>query len=284
MIDFHMHSTASDGQYNPKDLVKKAKDCGISHMALTDHDNVGGITEAMQTAKELGVVCVPGIELSIAHEAELHMLGYGINIQAPLLSELCEELIHDRDTRTDKIVDFLADFGITVTREEVEAKAGSEVIGRPHFARVMLEKGYVSSTQEAFDKYLATPGFAKIERPKPSAERGLKIIQDAGGIAVLAHLCSMKKTGEALEEEVKRLVSMGLAGIETYYSTHTPEQIKEYHALAVKYGLIETAGSDFHGEKVKPTIFLGKKEGGEEALVEEDKAVMLAKGLLDKLS
>ena len=283
MIDLHIHSTASDGQYHPADLVKKVKGNNIDFMALTDHDSVGGIDEAVKTAEKVGIVCIPGIEISIRHEAELHMLGYGVDIHAKLLTELCEELVHDRDTRTDKIVDYLEACGIHVTREEIEAKAGSDVIGRPHFARVMMEKGYVESIQEAFDKYLATPEFAKIERPKPTAERGLSIIKDAGGIAVLAHPCSLKKTGEALDAEISKLVKLGLDGIETYYSTHTKEQVREYHVLAEKYHLIETAGSDFHGEKVKPTISLGHKEGGETPLADASVEEKIVENLCGKL-
>lgn len=270
-VDMHMHSTASDGQYAPAELVRKVKEAGIGMMALTDHDSVGGVTEAKAAAKELGIICIPGIELSIAHEAELHMLGYGIDIRSETLAEFCAELVRDRNERTDRIIDFLAEYHIDINKEEVEEIAGSNVVGRPHFARIMLQKGYVSSIQEAFDKYLATEGFASIERPKPSAERGLSMIQEAGGIAVLAHPRSLKKTGEALEEELCHLVDLGLIGIETYYSGHTGRQTEEYHALAVKYGLLETAGSDFHGEKIKPAIYLGRKEGGQEPLTDESK-------------
>ena len=181
--------------------------------------------------------------------------------------------MQERSTRNEKIITFLADQGVDVTMEEVAEKAGSDVIGRPHFARVMVEKGYVSNVKEAFDKYLATEEFAKIERKKPSARQGISMIRKAGGVAVLAHPVSLKKTGEAMEEEIRKLTSLGLSGIETYYSTHTPEQIREYDALGQKYHLVETAGSDFQGEKVKPTIFLGKKEGGKEWLVDKEETL-----------
>ena len=155
-IDMHMHSTASDGQYTPTELVRKVKDAGIAIMALTDHDSIGGVEEAVGTAKECGIICIPGIELSIEHENELHMLGYGIDIHDRELKAFCEEMVQERSTRNEKIITFLADQGVDVTMEEVAEKAGSDVIGRPHFARVMVEKGYVSSVKEAFDKYLAT--------------------------------------------------------------------------------------------------------------------------------
>ncbi|MCM1107333.1 MAG: PHP domain-containing protein [Blautia sp.] len=268
IADLHMHSTASDGQYAPEELVKKVKAAGIGMMALTDHDTVDGVPSACEAARELGIVCIPGIELSIRHEAELHMLGYGIDTDNARLREFCGQLVRDRDTRADKIIDYLAEYGLAVSRAEVEEKAGSQVIGRPHFARVLVEKGYVGSVQEAFDRYLATPEFARIERPKPTAREGLSMIHGAGGIAVLAHPVSLKKEGAALDQEVRALVELGLDGIETYYSTHSAAQVEEYHRLAVKYDLLETVGSDFHGEKIKPDIFLGKKAGGQELLVE----------------
>lgn len=270
MIDLHMHSTASDGQYTPEELVKLVKNAGIELMALTDHDSIAGVEEAQQVAHQNGICCIAGIELSIRHEQELHMLGLGIDTHNERLSRFCEQLVRDRDTRADKIISYLEEFGLTVLRQEVEAKAGSNVIGRPHFAQVLLEKGYVSSIQEAFDRYLATEGFSKIERPKPSAEEGIHMIHEAGGIAVLAHPVSLKKSGADLEQEISELVKEGLDGIETYYSTHTEKQIQEYHELAKKYQLIETAGSDFHGEKIKPAIVLGHKEGGREILVDAE--------------
>lgn len=270
MIDLHMHSTASDGQYTPEELVKLVKNAGIELMALTDHDSIAGVEEAQQVAHQNGICCIAGIELSIRHEQELHMLGLGIDTHNERLSRFCEQLVRDRDTRADKIISYLEEFGLTVLRQEVEAKAGSNVIGRPHFAQVLLEKGYVSSIQEAFDRYLATEGFSKIERPKPSAEEGIHMIHEAGGIAVLAHPVSLKKSGADLKQEISELVKEGLDGIETYYSTHTEKQIQEYHELAKKYQLIETAGSDFHGEKIKPAIVLGHKEGGHEILVDAE--------------
>ncbi len=271
IVDLHMHSTASDGQYAPEALVKKVKEAGIGLMALTDHDSVGGVREAERAADEAGIEFIAGIELSIRHENELHMLGYGIDIQDQALQKFCAQLVRDRETRAERIITYLDSKGVKVTEEEVREKAGSNLIGRPHFAQILLEKGYVSSIQEAFDRYLATEEFSRIERPKPTAEEGLAMIHNAGGIAVLAHPHSLKKTGKALKEEVRVLKERGLDGIESYYSTHTPEQVAEYHALAQSFQLLETAGSDFHGEKVKPAIFLGKKAGGRELLVDADR-------------
>ncbi len=268
IVDLHMHSNASDGQYAPDELVEKVKKAGISLMALTDHDSVGGVERAVKAAAEAGIRCIAGIELSIQHEAEFHLLGYGIDIDNAALGEFCAQLVRDRETRADKIIAYLASYGLTVTPEEVREKAGSNLIGRPHFAQVLVEKGYVGSIQEAFDRYLATEAFSRIERPKPTAEEGLAMIHGAGGVAVLAHPASLKKTGEELEREVCALKDLGLDGIETYYSTFDAGQIAEYHSLAQRYNLLETAGSDFHGEKIKPAIFLGKKAGGRELLVD----------------
>ncbi len=277
IVDMHMHSTASDGQYTPSEVVELVHQAGINLMALTDHDSVSGVAEARAKAKELGIKFITGIELSIAHEHEFHMLGYGLDIENEALRDFCAQLVHDRDTRADKIIDYLAEYGMIITRDEIEAMAGSDLIGRPHFARVMLQKGYVATMQEAFDKYLATDGFAKIERPKPTAMEGLKMIHDAGGKAVIAHPFSWKRDHQQFEAELIPLVENGLWGMEVYYSTHSPEEIDFYHSMAEKYGLVETTGSDFHGEKVKPTIFLGKKNGGGEILVDADEKLQLEK-------
>jgi hypothetical protein len=282
MIDLHMHSTASDGQYTPEELVTKAQDTGVTMMALTDHDTIDGVERAEAQAKKLGMEFIPGIEISLESEAEMHMLGFYIDIESEGIRAACQKFVQLRNERTLKIIEFLKKYDIHITKEEVEAKSGSDVVARPHFARVMLEKGYVQSISEAFDKYLGTKEFSTIERPKPSAEEGIRMIHEAGGLALLAHPISLKQDEEGLDALVGSLKEMGLDGIETYYSTHSDEQIRQYHALAVKYGLIETIGSDFHGEKVKPDIFIGKRIHGEELLASEEVQEQIRKELLLK--
>ena len=269
MIDLHMHSTASDGQYEPVWLMEKAKKAGLTAVALTDHDAVVGIAEAQAAAERLGLHFIPGIEISCKYSGELHMLGYGIDFESEAIRKACARFVELRDIRAQQILAFLAERGVELTLEDVEAQAGGRVLARPHFARAMLAKGYIENYREAFDKYLATPEFDKIERPKPEPKEGIRIIHEGGGKAVLAHPVSLKLSGEALEKKVEELVNAGLDGIETYYGSHTQKQMDEYHALAQRFGLFETAGSDFHGEKVKPDIVLGCRKGTKEPLVSE---------------
>lgn len=258
MIDLHTHSTASDGQYTPADLMRLAAKSGISTIALTDHDTVDGIPEARAEADKLGLSFIPGIEISVKGPVkELHILGYYIDIENESLKKMCRNFVSLREERKERIFKYLDDFGVHLTKEEVEKYSSNGLVARPHFARAMVDAGYVATTREAFDKYLATPAFDKIERPKPMPEEGIKCILEAGGIPVLAHPVQTKLSLPDLEELVISLKEAGLKGIECYYSTHTKEQTQSYLELAKKYNLIVTGGSDFHGEKVKPDICLG---------------------------
>lgn len=279
MIDFHMHSTASDGEYAPAALMEKAKKAGLTTVALTDHDSVAGIAEAQAAAEQLGLSFIPGIEISCQYSGELHMLGYGIDPESEAIRKACAHFVELRDIRAQQILAFLAERGVHLTLADVEAQAGGRVLARPHFACAMLAKGYIQNYREAFDKYLATPEFDAIERPKPEPEEGIRIIHEGGGKAVLAHPMSLKLSGMAMEKKVEELVNAGLDGIEIYYGSHTPEQMEEYHALAWRFGLLETAGSDFHGENVKPDIVLGCRKGTREPLVSE----ALGRALLARL-
>lgn len=273
MIDLHIHTTASDGQYEPGELISKAISEGIQVISVTDHDSIGGIEAGQKRAQELNIEFIPGIEISVAGAKEMHILGYYIDINSKPILSMCERFIELRKERANKIIDYLTVKGVPITLEEVSEYAKNELMARPHFARVLLKKGYIDSYREAFDKYLATPEFDKIERPKPTPEEGIKMIHDAGGIAVLAHPSSLNLTDTVLEKNIKNLISLGLDGIETYYSQHTALQISKYHSIAQKYGLLETIGSDFHGEKVKPNIYLGM--GSENLSAEEIKKILI---------
>lgn len=260
MIDLHIHSTASDGQYSPGELVKMAKSQGITAIALTDHDTVAGLREAQEAAEQAGITFVPGIEISVKTEGvggEFHILGYGIHPEHPVIQAMCSRFIALRSQREDKIFDFLAERGVSLTREQVECYAANGLVARPHFARAMVKAGYVSTVREAFDRYLAIPEFDRIERPKPSPEEGIHSILDAGGIPVLAHPVQLGLAEDALERLLRNLKKAGMKGVECYYSTHTPEQTRSFLSMAQKEGLIITGGSDFHGEKVKADIALG---------------------------
>lgn len=254
--DLHVHSTASDGQYSPAQLVRLAEERGIEVLALTDHDTLDGLREAGEAGRACGLRVVRGVELSAREHKNLHILGYGFREEADGLERLCAELRAGRAERKYRIAAFLREKGAEISLEEVEALAGGEVIGRPHFARAMVRRGYVGSTKEAFDRYLDTEEYQRIERVKPEAAVCVERIKAAGGRAALAHPYQLGYADEALEELVGGLRERGLDAIECYYPRHTPEQQAFYLRLAGKYNLYVTGGSDFHGEAVKPDIQL----------------------------
>lgn len=250
--DLHTHSTASDGQYAPAELAKLVKERGSEVWALTDHDSVSGVDEGRAAGERLGLRVIAGVELSADDYLNLHILGY--NFSVPALQGWFDSLKGGRNDRKYRIRDFLRRKGLEIPLDEVDEAAAGGSVGRPHFAMVMLRHGYVSTRKEAFDRYLDTPEFQEIERgTKPSAQTCVERIKAAGGKVSLAHPYQIVLNGEeTLEELVKRLKGYGLDAIECHYPIHTPEQTAEYLAMAKKYGLYVTGGSDFHGEKNKP--------------------------------
>ena len=257
ICDLHTHSTASDGQYTPSELVKLAKERGLEVLALTDHDTVDGISEAVRAGERHGVRVLPGIELSAREYHTFHILGYGIEPKAPELAELCRRMKARRDERVDRLLAFLGEKGIELTAAEVEDIAGGDVIGRPHFAQAMVRRGYVAANREAFDRYLDTKEYhKKVERGKPSVKECITAIRAAGGTASLAHPYQIGIGNDELDRLASELAGYGLDAIECYYPKHTPEQKSFYLHLTEKYGLHVTGGSDFHGEKVKPDVEL----------------------------
>ena len=264
MIDLHLHSTASDGQYTPTQVVELAQKAGVTTLALTDHDTTAGLSEAAAAAQTLGLTFFRGIELDCRCPGiggNFHMLGYEIDPAHPALAECCRDFAQQRRERADRIFTWLAGKGMPLDRAAVEEKAVG-VIGRPHFARAMVEAGYVSDTREAFDKYLDTDEFRTIDRPKPHPKEAIDRIRQAGGVAVLAHPHQLKLGERTLRSLVEELKEYGLGGMECYYSSHTPEETAQYLALAEEFGLLVSAGSDFHGELVKPDIAIGTGKNG----------------------
>lgn len=255
LCDLHTHSTASDGQYTPSELVGLAKGSGLEVLALTDHDTMDGLEEAIQAGKELGLRIVPGLELSAKEYPAFHILGYQVDPEAPALAALCQEMKKGRDERSPRIIQFLKGQGIDISLPEVEELAGGTIVGRPHFAQILTKRGYVSSNREAFDRYLDTAEFhRRVERPKPAVQTCIKAIKDAGGKASLAHPYQIGVDNWTLEILIRELTELGLDAIECYYPLHSPEQQAFYLHLAEKNRLHVTGGSDFHGEKVKRDI------------------------------
>jgi len=256
LADLHTHSTASDGQYGPSELVSLARKRGLEVLALTDHDTIDGFAAAAEAGQRLGLRVLPGVELGAKEYRSLHLLGYGFSPSAPELQNLCDKLKAGREERKYRMIDFLREKGVDISLAEVEELAGGGNIGRPHFAQVMLRRGYVSGIREAFDRYLDTEEYQRIERFKADARTCVEAVKASGGRVSLAHPYQLAMTNEDLASLVRRLTDYGLDAIECYYPKHTPEQTTFYLGLAAQYGLHVTGGSDFHGERVKPEISL----------------------------
>ena len=258
MIDLHTHSTASDGQHSPTELAQLVFQKGIRLWSLTDHDTFDGIAEAGEMAGKLGIPFIPGIEISTQDIEEIHILGYYIDINDPGLKRKCEEFREARLGRGPRIRDYLKTKGIEVNLDTVVGYAQGSVLARPHFARYLVEYGYVSNRKEAFDKYLDTDEFkSATDRRKPAPVETINLIHNAGGMAVLAHPGYYHMSEVELKDMIDRLYDIGLDGIECFYSKHSKEQTQLYLEIARKYGFKVSGGSDFHGEKVKPDIALG---------------------------
>lgn len=254
-VDLHSHTTASDGVHAPSDNVKLAAEVGLSALAITDHDTVAGIEEAMEAGKKLGIEIVPGVEIStVANGQDIHILGYYVNHRDDRFLERLQELRDTRDRRNELMIERLQQLGLNVTLAEVVEHAGKadfskaqdngETIGRPHIAAVMLAKGYVGSISEAFDKYLGRDGKAYINPPRITPFQAVDWIREAGGTPVIAH------PGLYHDDElVEQIIRYGVDGIEVYHSDHSAEDESRYAAMAARHGLLATAGSDFHGER-----------------------------------
>jgi predicted metal-dependent phosphoesterase TrpH len=248
MIDLHTHSTASDGMLSPAELMRHAKAVGVEVIALTDHDTLSGLEEASEEAARIGVEFIPGIEISAENNpGTLHMLGYFIDPSDADLVETLSWLRGGRDDRNHLILKKLAELGCPLEWDEVEVLAGGESMGRPHIATAMVNRGYVATFNEAFERYLGKGAAAYTDRDKMTADVAIGRIRSAGGLPVLAHPQTLALTDDELSDLVRKLASSGLAGIEVYYYSHSPEETELYLSLAGEYGLVVTGGSDFHG-------------------------------------
>lgn len=251
-IDLHVHTTASDGTLSPTAVVQYAKNRGLEAIAVTDHDTVQGLAEAAAAGLSAGFEVVPGVEISAEFSGgALHILGYYIDFNDSSLIQRLSVLQNARAERNPKIVRKLQSLGFSISFDEVEQEAGGGLVGRPHFAQVLLKKGCVKSLQEAFDKFLKKGAPAYEEKFRFPPQEAISMIIDAGGIPVLGHPVTLNCNGEQLEAKVKEWKKQGLQGIEVYYSDHNAAQTRQYETLARTCGLIPTGGSDFHGSMIK---------------------------------
>jgi predicted metal-dependent phosphoesterase TrpH len=249
MIDLHTHSHCSDGALSPESLVERAHQRGIRALALTDHDTLAGNARALAAGRRWGLSVLAGIEISTQWRGlTFHLLGYGVTRTGGAVASTLAYLVESRRQRNPGIVAKLRGLGVEITLEEVRAEAGGEVVGRPHFARVLLAKGVVRSHQEAFDRFLGRGAAAYLDKDRLDPEAACRLVRDAGGVAVLAHPGLIERDRrETLVPLLDHLTDRGLAGVEAYYSAHDPGQTLRYRDLARQRGLLVTGGSDFHG-------------------------------------
>jgi len=258
LIDLHSHTNESDGTCSPEQLVAEAVRAGVRVLGITDHDTFRGFDQAAATAQEAGVELVCGIELSTKlHGQSVHLLGYFLGDDG--LAEFRTWVLDMQASRRDRnirLVARLQELGFDITLEEAEAR-GRGMTGRPHFAQLLIEKGYVANYREAFDDYLDESAKGYVYRREPQFAEGVERIRKAGGIASLAHPVRVKGDVPSLTPELK---DAGMNAIEAYHSDHTDENTELYLSLASRYGLMVTGGSDFHGT-AKPGVTLGTVGG-----------------------
>ena len=260
-IDLHSHTTASDGSLIPEELVRLAKQQGVATLAVTDHDTVAGLSRAVAEGRQAGVDIIPGIEISCLYgETELHILGYFINPDDPLLNPALTRYLASREERNPRIVQRLQELGCDLTYAEVKKAAGVATVGRPHIAQALVRRGYVNSVSEAFDRYLADDAPAYIPRLLPSPAEAIGLIRQISGIPVLAHPAYTSRLKEPFEQVCETLKGLGLLGIEAIYSSHSRQQTDRYRSISNNQGLLVTGGSDFHGE-AKPNLLVGTGYG-----------------------
>ncbi|MBI5524311.1 MAG: PHP domain-containing protein [Desulfarculus sp.] len=262
LIDLHSHSTASDGSLSPRELAALGRQAGLKALALTDHDTIAGLEEFLAAGQELGLEVVPGVEISINGDellgkpASLHVLGLWVDHRHQGLLEGLKTLQEARARRNPQIVQKFNDLGIPLTLEEVAAHAGGQLVGRPHFAQALLQRGIVRDRGEAFGRYLAAGAKAYVPKWRFSPAQGIGLLRAAGGLPVLAHPGMLKLAQFDLESLLRRLMDHGLEGLEALYSEHDTAIRQALTRLAARLGLVVSGGSDFHG-RAKPEIRLG---------------------------
>lgn len=269
MIDLHTHTTESDGTSTPAELIATAKEAGLVALAITDHDTFAGHDCAVPFAKEAGLELICGIELSTKMTVPgrtkgktVHLLGY-FPVSAPSgdFRDWLGELKASRHDRNIRLAARLQSLDMNITIEDVQAE-GRSMAGRPHFAKLMVQRGYVSNTQEAFDKYLDESASAYVDRDEPALAEGIRRIREAGGVSSLAHPIRLgRRTPQQEEDLIRQMAKMGLSAIEVIHSDHSTFDVERYQFLARRYDLGVTGGSDFHGDN-KPGIFLGTGRNG----------------------
>lgn len=251
-VDLHVHTNYSDGSFSPREVVEHAHRGGFTAIGITDHDEVGGVSEAIWIGHAHGVEIVPAVEITSRLDSkEVHLLGYLIDHNHRELREELKNFRYDRYRRMEGMIGKLRNLGVQISLEAVRRVAGRGSLGRLHLARALYDRGLVDSVQRAFDLYIGAGKPAYVERPRLEVSDAVRLIASAGGIPVLAH----PKLAN-VDNEIPELVHLGVRGIEAFYSKHTPDDTQKYLAMAEKYGLLVTGGSDCHGA-IKDYMLLG---------------------------
>ncbi len=263
MIDLHVHTTASDGQYTPAQIIEKASEKNIKVIAITDHDSFAGVNEAMTAGEKLGVKVIPGIELNISFPTgEFHLLGLGINNPSDSLKCIVENVIKYRNERNQTIISKMNEDGVQITLDELLTDFPNTVIGRPHFAAELVKHGVVKTRQQAFDQYLGRGRKWYTPRICTNLDEAIVAIRESGGVPVVAHPMSLYLSWGKLPDMLKDCYDKGVAGIEAFHPGARVTECLRLEELGRKIGFIITAGSDFHGEKIRADRKLGHTCGG----------------------
>lgn len=266
-IDLHIHTTVSDGTSTPAQILSLARELELGAIAITDHDTLDGVKEALRLGIPPSVQFLTGVEISATPPppfrcpGSFHILGYGIRPEDPGLNQILFQLQDARKNRNPRIIERLNQLGLDITLEEVKQIAGDGLLGRPHMARLMVKKGYARSISDAFDNYLGKGKPAYVDKFRVNTSQAIMLISSAGGFPILAHPYLLETESEKeLEDLVIMMKSIGLKGLEVYYPEDPPEFTALCVALAQKYGLLMTGGTDFHGS-LKPEIQMGIGKG-----------------------
>jgi predicted metal-dependent phosphoesterase TrpH len=270
-IDLHLHTHCSDGEFSPGEVIQRAVDLGLKAIAIADHDTLAGVLPALGAAHRVSLDCIPGVEISCElAEGEAHLLGYCVcTDDETALSSKLAQFRASRVERAHRMVERLARLGMPLEWSEVAALANGESVGRPHVAQAMVRRGHVSTVAEAFDRYLRRDGPAYVPRFKVAPEEAIRLIHEARGVAVLAHPAGIL-------DVVGWLANEGLDGLEAYYPLYSPEVSDQLAAVARRYDMIVTGGSDYHGPTVSPGAEIGSVDVPEEvvaALYERQQAL-----------
>lgn len=251
-VDLHLHSSASDGSLAPAALIERAAAAGLAAVALTDHDTMGGITEALEAGRRCNLEVLPGIEIgSAAGILEIHLLGYD-PVYPEKISDFLSGLRRKRYERMSRMLALLRPLGIAIDEDEIAAEAGRAAPGRLHLARLMVKKGFSPDTATAFSLYLRQGRPAYVPRRLPDPEQAILLLHQAGAVPVLAH------PGHQGRGLLRKLAAVGLRGIEVVHPDHNPEMVRYYRHQALQMGLLITGGSDFHGDRNYRTGRLGE--------------------------